>query len=178
MKQQNLFKIQWQHRLCHGGRFRNKAAGRMGRPLSTRDPLHLVIKSNFRILRGPRGYALVQRLVRLYTKKFQIKIEQLSIQSDHAHLLIRASKRSNFHSFFRVLSGQISQRLTDTFTKKWEGREFWKCRPFSRVVKGWRAYKIVRDYIQLNEKEGRGEIPYQRDRLKGLSAEQLQYLWI
>ena len=29
----------------------------------------------------------------------------------------------------------------------------WKYRPFSRVVRGYKTYKIVRNYIQLNEKK-------------------------
>jgi hypothetical protein len=53
----------------------------------------------------------------------------------------------------------------------------WKHRPFTRVIKGWRAYKIVSDYIQLNEKEARGEIRYQKQRLRGLSSADWDILW-
>ena len=53
----------------------------------------------------------------------------------------------------------------------------WRHRPFSRVVRGWRAYKIVRNYIQLNEKEALGHIPYRKERLKGLSTSEWQTLW-
>jgi len=45
------------------------------------------------------------------------------------------------------------------------------------VVREWKAYKIVRDYIQLNEKKALGEIPYQKRRLKGLSMQDWQILW-
>jgi hypothetical protein len=53
----------------------------------------------------------------------------------------------------------------------------WKYRPFTRVVRGFKAYKIVRDYIQLNEKEATGEIRYSKQRLRGLRAEALARLW-
>jgi hypothetical protein len=53
----------------------------------------------------------------------------------------------------------------------------WKYRPFTRVVRGFRAYKIVRDYIQLNEKEATGEICYSKQRLHGLLADELSRLW-
>ncbi len=55
--------------------------------------------------------------------------------------------------------------------------KLWKYRPFTRVVKSYRAYKTVRDYIQLNEKEAIGEIRYQKRRLKGLSSSEWEVLW-
>jgi hypothetical protein len=56
-------------------------------------------------------------------------------------------------------------------------RPLWKYRPFTRVVRGFKAYKIVRDYIQLNEKEATGEIRYSKQRLRSLREEDLARLW-
>jgi len=56
-------------------------------------------------------------------------------------------------------------------------KKLWRHRPFTRVVKGWRAYNIVRDYIQLNEKEALGDIPYRAERLRGLSSSDREILW-
>jgi hypothetical protein len=84
-------------------------------------------------------------------------------------------------SRLRVEAGQIAQglgrRVTDTTKPPQDRVKFWKYRPFSRVVKSWTAEKIVRNYIQLNEKEARGEIPYSKERLKGLTPEQINELW-
>jgi hypothetical protein len=55
--------------------------------------------------------------------------------------------------------------------------KLWKYRPFTRVVRGYKAYKIVRDYIQLNEKEATGEVRYSKQRLRGLLADELSRLW-
>ncbi len=214
--QQNLFgKTQWQHRFSYGGTLRQCRAGRGARPLSSREPLHLVLKARKEKLRpGFRTYkrfALVHFILRQYAAWFFVKIEQVSIQGDHIHLLIRTTRRSNYQNFFRVFAGQIAQRFEKegllTITKQspiqptrnrahaqvtgtpgMTGRVgttqtngtapnlappsltgLWRHRPFSRVVRGWRAYKIVRDYIQLNEKEALGQIPYRKERLKGLS---------
>jgi REP element-mobilizing transposase RayT len=146
-----------------------------------------------------------------YSQKFFIKIEQVSIQSDHIHCLIRTSRRSNFHYFFRVVAGQIAQQFENlellnspaptwskslptvmpktllkmkkeedqssvTDTPRAELR-LWKYRPFSRVVRGYKAYLIVRDYIQLNEKEATKVIRYSKSRLKGLSLGDWELLW-
>jgi len=174
--------------LSHGGSLRNRRQGRGQRPLSSREPLHVVFKIQktklrFRSLRSPQSFRLIQKLIHRYSNHFFIRIEQVSIQNDHLHLSIRTTRRSQFLNFFRVLSGQIAQRfekagfLFVTDTPKGLKKSLWQVRPFSRVVRGWKAYKIVRDYIQLNEKEAMGEIPYQKRRLKGLSMQDWQSLW-
>lgn len=113
-----------------------------------------------------------------------MKVEQVSIQGDHIHLLIRAHRRQQFHFFFRVLAGQVAQRfqkegffVTDTPANRKRGVSLWRLRPFTRLVRGWRAHKIVRDYIQLNEQEALGKILYQKKRLKGLSSAEWELLW-
>src|SRR5262249_36506419 len=84
-------------------------------------------------------------------------------------LLIRAGRRAQYRSLFRFISGQIMRADDRSFRKRWEEPKLWKYRPFTRVIKGWKAYKIARDYVQLNEKEARSEVPYRKRRLKGLT---------
>ena len=221
--QQSFFgKTHWQHRFSYGGTLRQRRAGRGARPLSCREPVHLVLKASREKIRpGFRTYkrfALVHFILRKYAIRFFIKIEQVSIQGDHIHLLIRTTRRSNYQNFFRVFAGQIAQRFekeglltisneqqtqparsraqakvtgtpaatsngpitTVTGTPRGQRKStkgLWRHRPFSRVVRGWRAYKIVRDYIQLNEKEALGDIPYRKARLRGLSNREWQILW-
>jgi hypothetical protein len=55
--------------------------------------------------------------------------------------------------------------------------KLWKYRPFSRVVKAWRDYLGLKSYVRLNEKEATKEIPYRKERLKGLSAQDWEILW-
>lgn len=189
-KQISLFKTDWKHQYSHGGLLRQRRKGRGTRPLSCKEPLHVVFKIHQKqlrqlSLRSPQTFGLINLIIQTYATRFFIKIEQISIQNDHVHLLIRTSRRSLFHHFFRVVAGQIAQQLnregllrhmnvTDTLkpTKK-----LWKFRPFSRVVRGYKAWKTVRDYIQLNEKEAKGEIKYSKLRLRGLSMSDWQVLW-
>lgn len=57
-------------------------------------------------------------------------------------------------------------------------KALWKHRPFTRVVVGgWRAVQTVRNYVRLNEKEARGQIPYRKTRLRGLSSTEWELLW-
>ena len=207
--QQSLFKTHWKHALSHGGQLRQKKLGRGQRPLSSKEPLHLVFKCHrghlkYKSLRAPANFWVINKILQRYAKRFGVKIEQVSIQSDHVHLLLRCSRRSLYKAFFRVVAGQISQRLeklallrmTDTpkrsslqgqaargsaelsakLTAKLK-RRLWVYRPFTRVVRGHRSYVIVRNYIQLNEQEVLGRISYQVKRLRGLSMSEWSLLW-
>ena len=216
--QQKFFKTHWKHALSHGGQLRQKKLGRGQRPLSSKEPVHLVLKCHpgylkYKSLRAPANFWVINKTLQRYAKRFGIKIEQVSIQSDHVHLLLRCSRRSFYKAFFRVVAGQISQRLeklellkvTDTPARTQfqspatkskvalalEGRRgkvsatvraklkcrLWIYRPFTRVVRGYRSYVIVRNYIQLNEQEARGRISYQAKRLRGLSMSDWRLLW-
>jgi len=183
----------------HRQHLRNHREGRGQRPVSSREPLHVVFKAEksrlrLRSLRSSRSFLIVNNVVQLYAAKFGVQVEQISIQNDHVHLLLRAHRCSRFVDFFRTVTGQIAQRLeregllagfnqpaatvTDTpSADSKKGTGLWKHRPFSRVVRGWRAYKIAKNYIQLNEQEARGQIPYRKARLRGLSMSEWRLLW-
>ncbi len=215
-KKNSFLKSNKEHTYKHGGELRKKRAGRFQRPLSTKAPHHIVFKVNklalrHQSLRSIQGFALSQMIIRKYAKKFFVKVEQITIQNDHIHMMIRASRRSLFHNFFRVVAGQIAQqfekegllrfiegighivkkngqvvlslpeKVTDTRVGRLKNAKkklsLWKCRPFSHLIKGYKAYKTVRDYIQLNEKEVTGAIPYRKERLKGLTKLERELLW-
>lgn len=192
-QQKSFLKTNYKHRLSYGGTLRQKRQGRRARPLSCKDPIHVVFKINHSqlkqlSLRSHQTFKVVQPIINRYAKKFFIKIEQATIQNDHIHLLIRTSRRSLFQYFFRVVAGQIAQQLqtnglldrkkasavTDTPKTR---VKLWKHRPFTRVVKGYKAYKTVRNYIQLNIKEAEGKIKYNKRRLRGLSSSEWALLW-
>ena len=179
----------------HGGRLRQLRKGRKARPLSSRKPHHVVFKADKKAmklnLRSPQTFKIVRRIIDCYAKRFFIKIDQCSINFDHIHLNIRIPRRAMSHYFLRVVAGQIAQELqkqnllrevTDTSAEK-RGvstkrvMKLWLVRPFTRVVHGWRGYVVLRNYIQLNEKEVLGLIPYQKTRLRGLAIVHWQKLW-
>ena len=190
MKTKQLSLIQQSHKyaLSHGGILRRSQNGRMTRPLSTKQPLHLVLKINkskvCRSLRLPRNHQTVMRLFKKYAAHFIIRIDQISIQNDLIHCLIRAPKRSAYIGFFKVIAGQIAQNFLYNYfhsisavTDTRNVPKLWKFRPFTRVIRGFKAYTIVRNYIQLNEKEALQIIPYRKSRLPGLSSADWKLLW-
>ncbi len=118
-----------------------------------------------------------------------MKVEQVSFQGDHIHLAVRISRRTSFQNFLRVFSGQVAQRFRQEGLLTEPGGldrakagvtdtpKLWKFRPFTKVVRGRRAQVTLRNYIQLNEQEARGHIPYRKERLRGLLADEWRKLW-
>lgn len=175
-----FFRAANKNRFTHGGSLRNLRAGRGHRPLSTKSAIHLVFKADKRCLRrglrSPIVFQICQKTIKKYAKRFLIKIEQLAICGDHIHALVRLTKRSLGQHFFRVVAGQIAQELGKTGLIVTGTRKVWKQRPFTRVVFGEKAFSIAKNYVRLNEKEASGEIPYRKNRLRGLTSLELSAL--
>ncbi len=186
---ENLFAANIKFDSAHGGDLRKKSSGRTERPLSYRRSHHIVfkiVKNNlrYRSFRHPKNFSMVQALLKKYSAHFRVRIEQISYQHDHIHIMAKSSRRSNFHNFFRVFSGQIAQNLKVTDTpggKENSGGKkivLWRTRPFTRIVKGFRHFNTLRNYIQLNEQEVTGVIPYRKSRLRGLTLHDWSVLWL
>lgn len=163
----------------HGGSLLlGKRRGR--RPLSIREPLHLVLRSDFAF--GTRSLvkhkALVHRILTKAARRFQIKVYQKAIVSNHIHLLIRGNSREQIQNFFRVFAGHTAQEILRQFPISSKDRpksggaprekenKFWQTRVFTRVVRWGRDYLGVLRYVIQNQLEADGEIPYQARRKK------------
>lgn len=166
----------------YGGELLKKAAGRKrGRPLATKAPMHLVLRSSQAkakwSFQKPKNARKVADLTRKFAKKYGVKILDSANVGNHVHLMIRLSNRQSYAPFIRSLTGAIAMAVTDT--NKWRkcGAErgepteqnaqsnneskkklkFWDYRPFSRVMEGGRReYLAVKDYILINWLEGVG----------------------
>ena len=231
-----LDKPHWRFRYNHGGVLRQKRRGRKARPLTTKDPIHLVFKANRKNLkrgfRSPLGFIITTRIIKKYSKRFFVKIEQAAICQDHIHLIIRLSRRSLGQHFLRVVSGQIAQEFqnqgmlvtdtpsysspsstspnstfpnssspstsvgarkptksllkfsneerkasTSTPDRATHSPKLWKYRPFTRVVKSFKAFKTLRSYVRLNHLESIKKISYRKAKLRGLLPHEYGLLW-
>jgi REP element-mobilizing transposase RayT len=109
MKQLSFFKSS---RKEHGG-ILSLGKRRRARPLSTRCPLHVTLRSDF--AHGPRSLRKNQVLVRAVTRKaatlFRIRVYEMAICGNHLHLLVRGKRRVDLQNFFRVLAGHIAQEI-------------------------------------------------------------------
>ncbi|MGE3756316.1 MAG: transposase [Pseudobdellovibrionaceae bacterium] len=171
--------------LAYGGELRKKRKGRGARPLSSREPIHLVLKGTLAkkewSFRLPKNHKTVSELIYRLSNLYGIRIDQKAIMGDHIHFVLRMKNRALYKRFIRRLCGRLAQTVTDaqnsTKSLKQAGLRFFKHRPFSRVVRGYKPFKAVIIYVKLNEQEALGNIPYRKSRTRGLDLHEWVHLW-
>ena len=133
------------------------------RPLDTKLPLHVVLRSDNAkgVYSLTRFAGQISRIIQNMAGKFQITIYEKNINTNHIHLLLRGKHRRNLQNFFRATAGMIARIVTRAKKRKPFGR-FWSYLLFSRVLASWKSdFTNVRNYIIQNTKEVLGLIPYQ-----------------
>ena len=147
MKQIELIKSP---RKEHGGSLTHKKR-KTYKPLNTKKIIHLVLKSNRKILFTNKEY--IQSTIYKQADKAGVKIHTLSIQHDHIHHSLFVPDKKSYNQFIRSITGLFSRKF---------GRGLWKHRPYTRIVEWGRDAKNLENYIYKNELEIKGMIPYRR----------------
>ncbi len=168
--QSNEFQSYWKgtSRKFHGGIY-SKGKRKTKRPLDTKKPLHLVLKSHKAKGRmsfyHPDNKTKVHTIVYKYAERFGIKIFDFSNSGDHLHMSLKIHDRKQFQNFLRTISGLISRLATKAERGVPKGK-FWDTLAFTRVADWGRQFKNLRKYIFQNVLEASGAIPYDRKNLK------------
>jgi REP element-mobilizing transposase RayT len=113
MKQLNLIKPTKKE---HGG-IHSFGRRRSRRPLTTKEPLHVTLRSDF--AKGSRSLLrhrpLINYVIKKASKRFDVRVYQKAICGNHIHLLIRGRCRTDIQNFFRVVAGHIAQGILREF---------------------------------------------------------------
>ena len=161
----------------HGGAL-SIGRRRRRRTLSTREPLHLTLRSES--AHGRRSLLLHKAIIIAVLKKaerlFRVKTYRFAICGNHLHFLVRGKTRVELQNFFRVLAGHIAQNilwhcpLTPAELKESQAqqrgckknrRKFWALLIYSRILTWGREFTRVADYILQNTLEALNKIAYQ-----------------
>lgn len=89
-------------------------------------------------------------------------------------IYIRFIKSVTGHLVLAVARASKLKSLKEIFGSK----SFWDFRPFTRVVRGWRGFKITSDYVvlnTLNKLEAAGILPKRDGRLKDVLPGEFGY---
>lgn len=173
-----------------GDLLKTRAGRRHGRPLSTRDTMHLVLRSTKAkgdwSFRRPKNAAGINRIIDRFSVMYGVRVISMANVGNHLHMQIKLSNRFTYKPFIRAVTAAIAMAITgrNRWTvagidrEKIEGarnansdiacervspekrEKFWDYRPFSRVVASFKAYLNLVDYIRINQLEGAG---YKRD---------------
>ncbi|MEK6556190.1 MAG: transposase [Bdellovibrionota bacterium] len=143
-----------------GGNKRTTRASRTHRPITTRQTMHLVLKSkqakgDWSFLK-PRNKAIIAVLLKKYSKVFGVKIFSSANVGNHLHLHAKFHSHHAYKSFIRVLSGAIALKITGASKINKLKDRFWTQTPYSRFVFGVKDFLRISDYIKVNQLEGFG----------------------
>lgn len=151
--------------LAYGGDLLKTRKGRSGpRPISTRDSIHLVLRSSKAkgkwSFRAPQNQQKIAAIVQRFAIKHHIKILSFANVGNHLHLHIQLLQLHSYRKFIRAITSAIA--MTITGVSRWKKSEqstspkFWDYRPFTRVVRSYKAVLNLKDYIEINRWEGFG----------------------
>ncbi len=160
---QQVLSSEMKVRLTHGGEL-SKGKRKLGRPIATRRPMHIVMRSSLAVggwsFLHPSHAPFIRCVVPLIAKRFNVQLYEWSQNSNHLHLLLRAATRDGLKHFLMAVSGRISQKITCAKKGNPLGKRFFDHIPFSRIVEWGRSLVIARRYIIQNNLEALGLVAY------------------
>jgi REP element-mobilizing transposase RayT len=87
------------------------------RPLSTKNPIHLVLRADLKGVFNPTNRSL-QKLIQSTAQEFQIKIYDFAINWNHIHLVIKLKQREDYTKFIRALTSKLSLKVSRMMKEK------------------------------------------------------------
>ena len=143
MKNQQLLLFKDKIELSFGGS-KLKGVRKSARPLSTKRPVHLVLKATnaFFLLRQMK---CVEQVLGKYGKRFGVQIYELGVQADHLHICLRISNRDGYRKWIRAVASVLVVQISGLK---------WHLRPFTRIGSWGQDFKRVGNYIKKNRTEG------------------------
>jgi REP element-mobilizing transposase RayT len=154
-KQQSLLTL---HKTDHGGDLKNPQ--KRARPLSTKESIHLVLRSTK--AQGKMSFYKYKKeidtILNTFANKYHIEIKSSATQGNHIHLHIKLFKRDTYKPFIRAVTAAIMMKITGFCRDRPKpvNYKFWDRRPFTRVIRTFKEFKNLVDYIQINVFEGLG----------------------
>jgi len=125
------------------------------RPLSTKQPIHLILKASNKRYFHP-GQRSLENLIRKTGHRFGVKIYNQALNWTHVHLLIQVPSRHAYKAFIKVLVAELTKQISKTY--KTTLKSILDLRPYTRIVSWGREFKILIQYHELNRMEACGLI--------------------
>ncbi len=151
----------------HFGGLLLKGNAKVARPISTKEPIHLVLKSAYAVgtqsMLQTYNVKRIDKIIRSHAKLCRIRIYHLVNVGNHLHLVIKLDDRKLFAKFVRTITGLIARHVlkkergpqnSDNKTKK-NRYSFWVARPFTRLISWGKDYKFVARYIKKNNNQAK-----------------------
>lgn len=167
--QASLPGLEFKKQLSFGGSLLKLSHAKTARPLSSKQALHVVLRSEFG--QGSRSLLKHERVIRntllKQGRRHGVKVYRVANAGTHLHLLVRFTKRRGLQNFLRGSCGLIARKVMGTERGRAQTPfpdkslqpkriRFWSQRPFTRVVSWGRDFDSVLAYVKLNSLEALG----------------------
>ncbi len=178
LSQSSLPGFSFSKKLSFGGS-QHKSNPKTARPLSTKEAIHVVMRSTRAT--GQRSFLLhaksIERILKKQAKACGVNLYDLANAGNHLHMVIRVPSRRLYMRFMRSSSGLIARVVLGKERGRAQGTtnesvsnevpkppefsrtkkiKFWDARPFTRIVAWGKAYKTLKNYLKLNRVETLG----------------------
>jgi REP element-mobilizing transposase RayT len=148
--------------LEHGGDI-GVGKRKIARPVDTRRPLHIVLRSS----RARRSWSMlrpeiaphIRRAIASLARRYDVRVYRHANVGNHIHLLATVRSRPALQSFLRVFAGVTARLVTGARRGRPVGR-FWDRLAYSRIVLWGREFRTVGIYVRKNVAEARGFRPH------------------
>ena len=124
------------------------------RPLSTKHPIHLVLRSELKRVFHPSNQSL-DKLIKKTAKEFNIKIYDFALNWSHIHMLIRLQNKEDYTKFIRALTSKLALGIRKA---KPNIKSVFTLRPFTRILTWGRDFRNALNYQIINRLEAKGLI--------------------
>jgi len=167
-QQASLPGLEFKKTLSFGGSLLKSSHAKTSRPLSSKQALHVVLRSEY--ARGTLSFLRRDRQIRDTLAKVALKhgvrIYRVANAGNHLHLLVRFTQRRGLQNFLRGACGLIARQTLDAQRGRARlktednslGRKtrFWSQRPFTRIVAWGRDFEGALSYLKQNTLEAFG----------------------
>ena len=178
--QTSLPGLEFKKQTNFGGSLLKNSHAKVARPLSSKQALHVVLRSD--VAKGKLSLLKHERVIKNTLNKMGknhgVKIYRVANSGNHLHLLVRFTQRRGLQNFLRGSTGLIARKVlgrergrartqdpTHATPKKHADNstrikdfKFWSQRPFTRIVSWGRDFDGTLDYLKLNSLEAFGFI--------------------
>lgn len=116
-KRSNQNALLAKERSSYGGiLLKTRAGRRRGRPLSTKETMHLVLRSSKAkdswSFRKPRNATRINRIIENFSCRYGVRVISMANVGNHLHLQIKLSNRFGYRPFIRAVTGAIAMAIT------------------------------------------------------------------
>ena len=178
-QQLTLPHFSYQASLAFGGSLLKNSNAKSARPVSTKRPMHLVLRSS--LATGSKSFlrsnynARIRAVIRKQAQINGVKLYGVANKGNHFHLLVLPRSKKAYANFVRAISGLIARVVTglergksksnSTLSKAADSgqrtaallkKKFWDQRPFSRIIEWGRNFNLAKQTITTGDLDSIG----------------------